>query len=710
MQLRILLTLPLALLLVSLGCTRQEQAELAVPATNRLLTPLQDEDWQGLPAPSALTGLGSAGRSGSYLEDDLYQTALAYSGILPSQNVRQAGTRLAFEPTWTTGSSGFESLALAGYVFNIPAFDRTPSIRSEWSTPSADYKSVWLGLANWDTDRWDWYASPADYKVELASIDPYVNLAGSLVLVVLRTGTDLSRLAGVRIGSPLPSAVLSASPKQGPPPLDSLLDASQSSAAEGSIVKYEFDPGDGTFLDNGADPSFESHYEAQGKFTVRVRVTDSQGGQATAQRPVYANGPWTRTWTRDHFDEVLGLALSIDGDIYACGDSANDTLRSQATIWKYDPLGNLLWVRAFSDPGNGRFNSCAVDSGGNLIVCGDNTPSSGQTQGLIQKWSPEGEILWAREFTSGSRTMRPAKVILDADQIYLPGTLTGSSYNHPNDVLMMCVAGDGGLVWANTWGVVGAMQDETIWSGCGRLNPGGSLAGIVAVGSTGFQDLTIPAWEPSPLLVEFDTAGVVVRTWRYGPANLQSYYTAVGITGTDPLSQRITALGTGVGSQLLTRANLDGVVEWNSSLVLSSFSFLPSDLAFSTTSNGVLALGSLLQGASETAVLTSIDSAVAGVIFQRYWPLGGQAYFKTMSTASDGSLFIGGSSFNTSGEFGDLGAGHTGFSFQYETLAGTSAATIVDFAEDNDSSVELQGQLDTITTGRAAMVMHLPPQ
>ncbi|MCC7478099.1 hypothetical protein IT575_06520 [bacterium] len=583
-------------------------------------------------------------------------------------------------------------------------------MRAEWSTPPAESSSVWLGLANWETDRWDWYASPADYKVELASMDPYIRLAGSLVLLVLRTGTDLSRLAEVRVGSPLPTAVLQASPNQGPPPLDSMLDAGQSSAAEGSLVKFEFDPGDGTFFDNGLNPIFPAQCEALGKFSMRVRVTDSQGGQSIAERAVYANGPWTRTWARNTYDEVRGLTTSVDGDIYACGESTSSMLRSQATVWKYNPLGELLWVRAFSDPGNGKFNSCAVDSNGDLVVCGENTTTSGQPQGLLQKWSADGEILWAREFTSSTRTMRPARVILDATQIYLPGTLTGNAFNDPSDVLMMSVSTDGELAWARSWGVDGLRQDETIWSGCARLDPQGGLAGIIAVGSTGYQDFSIPVWEPSPLLIEFNTSGDPARTWRYGPANLQSYYTAVGVTGSEPLTQRITAIGIGVGSQLMARSNLDGLVEWDSSLVQSGDTFLPVDIAFSSTTNGVLALGSLKQSGSEMAVLTSIDSVAAGVLFQRHWPVGGQAYFKAMSTASDGSLLIGGCSYNASGTFGDLNAGHTGFSFQYENLAGSVSPIYVDFADDNSGSEELQGQLDTITTGCAALVMHLPPQ
>ncbi len=83
-------------------------------------------------------------------------------------------------------------------------------------------------------------------------------------------------LMGVE-GTP-PDAELTASPRNGDPPLTPVFDASES-WDDGAIVKYEFDfLGDGAFeLDNGANPTALFEYNTVGVYVAAVRVTDNDG-------------------------------------------------------------------------------------------------------------------------------------------------------------------------------------------------------------------------------------------------------------------------------------------------------------------------------------------------------------------------------------------------------------------------------------------------
>lgn len=116
------------------------------------------------------------------------------------------------------------------------------------------------------------------------------------VLVQLYSGYGEYRLAGsfTPQGSNVaPNAALSATPDTGPAPLNVTLDASASGDTDGTIVKYEYDFGEGGgFQDMGTDTSVVHSYAGAGGYTARVRVTDNGGltDIATAQITVSGGG------------------------------------------------------------------------------------------------------------------------------------------------------------------------------------------------------------------------------------------------------------------------------------------------------------------------------------------------------------------------------------------------------------------------------------
>jgi PKD repeat protein len=156
------------------------------------------------------------------------------------------------------------------------------------------------------------------------------------------------------------------------------LDARESSPVEGVITKYEWDFGDGTTAETVI--GFTSHtYLAYGQYTVRITVTNDQGGTDDAIATIVVNGapvvnismpakvragdaalldasnsydpegnPLTFAWD-------LNTLVDSDGD----GDSSNDADETTETVLLDTSASGLIYGSLRVDDGAGAF---AVES------------------------------------------------------------------------------------------------------------------------------------------------------------------------------------------------------------------------------------------------------------------------------------------------------------------------------------------------------------
>lgn len=133
-----------------------------------------------LPAPSAL----SAPRRTSSAQR--LRSGAEYDPALPYANVSAFGLQLAFKPYYNPGlDPEYNGLAYACYSFTIPAYAGAPQIAYEWDMSQPHYEKLWLGLANWSNDRWDWFACTAQHLLQLGSFTDYVNAEGRLMVLAL---------------------------------------------------------------------------------------------------------------------------------------------------------------------------------------------------------------------------------------------------------------------------------------------------------------------------------------------------------------------------------------------------------------------------------------------------------------------------------------------------------------------------------------------
>ena len=107
-----------------------------------------------------------------------------------------------------------------------------------------------------------------------------------IILVLLGLGMVASLgvlLSGCWLLNTLPEAKFTASATSGTAPLTVNFSAILSRDADGILVKFEWDFGDGT---SGSGESASHTYAAAGSFTVVLRVTDDKGATDTAERTI----------------------------------------------------------------------------------------------------------------------------------------------------------------------------------------------------------------------------------------------------------------------------------------------------------------------------------------------------------------------------------------------------------------------------------------
>lgn len=115
--------------------------------------------------------------------------------------VEPNGLNLKFMPIWgTSGNNSILEAARAGFQFNIPDYAGPPTIETGWATPPT-YADLWIGMANWGADRWDWFQC-ASSTLTLPDIAPYTGASGVFVVCVL-LGTAEAELEWVRVGPQL---------------------------------------------------------------------------------------------------------------------------------------------------------------------------------------------------------------------------------------------------------------------------------------------------------------------------------------------------------------------------------------------------------------------------------------------------------------------------------------------------------------------------
>ena len=157
----------------------------------------------------------------------------------------------------------------------------------------------------------------------------------------------------------------------------------------------------------------------------------------------------------------------FSGSITADGQVLNSAGGSDMYLIKYDTTGNLQWAKRFGGTGNEEGKGLKTDRSGNLVLTGNfegsitfgttTLTSTGASDVCIVKLQPDGNVVWAKQFT-GSLADKGGALICDEQRnIYTTGTyssndfdIQGSSFTAPkaSNVFYCKLDSNGNKIWA----------------------------------------------------------------------------------------------------------------------------------------------------------------------------------------------------------------------------------------------------------------------
>ena len=150
---------------------------------------------------------------------------------------------------------------------------------------------------------------------------------------------------------------------------------------------------------------------------------------------------WARNLTDTYkapVDGAYGVAVDSSGNVYVCGYGLDSNGFIVQSISKWNTSGTLQWQRTLKDAqssSNGTALGIYVDSSGNVYISGYGAINSTGTQTIISisKWNNSGTLQWQRTLTdpSSGPTAEGTSITLDSSgNIYVCGFgLDSSLYN-----------------------------------------------------------------------------------------------------------------------------------------------------------------------------------------------------------------------------------------------------------------------------------------
>ncbi len=434
------------LLLLLAGCTGEQKLQPAATAGQQLGAPrkLPAPMFPQLPAPAQLAKEFPPRQSSVFTEADLILNGRFFELALPNQHVIALPDGGQFQPDFSASSSlDPAGLAFATYICNAPGYDRDPILTLTWTDAPEVPENVYIGLANFDTNRWDWLQSDSSNIINFSAIGPYFAGGSSLFITVMQIGTDDNVLKHIHVGNRAPLAVFDVDPTMGIAPLTVNIDASGSSDPEGTDIVYQYRRSAEDLPINSNSPTFSFDYAEPGTYNMRLRVTDEDLVISEVNTTVIVSSGFSETYGRAGLSEQGRAVVTCDdGTLLAFGLSSAGPI-SDALLVKFDLLGQPLFAREFDSGEPDTYEDAVLAEDGFVYACGV-TGGIGGTEGLLQKWTQAGELVWSRRCGSLANEVLIAVTAIDG-RVYACGTTDVSG---ERNALVVAFDSGGELLWA----------------------------------------------------------------------------------------------------------------------------------------------------------------------------------------------------------------------------------------------------------------------
>ena len=224
-------------------------------------------------------------------------------------------------------------------------------------------------------------------------------------------------------------------------------------------------------------------------------------------------------WTRKYNGSANGNELASDlisdasGNIYVTGSSFGPGTINDFILIKYNSNGDEMWTQTYNGPadGNDNFTSIALDNNSNVIITGSSVGSGTSLDFATLKYSPAGDVIWLRRYTSPTVNIEEPKAITgDASgNIYVTGTSTGFSTSYDYLTVKYSPAGD--ELWARRYNGPSSINFDESRS-VSADNSGNILVSGLSAGTGTLDDI---------VTIKYDENGNELWVHRYNsPANM----------------------------------------------------------------------------------------------------------------------------------------------------------------------------------------------
>ena len=266
--------------------------------------------------------------------------------------------------------------------------------------------------------------------------------------------------------------------------------------------------GDGSQLTNLPAAGSSTELTASGTLADGDPVVVNTDGTVST---VFSSGfdAWIALLGTTGSDLANSVAVDSSGNIYICGYSSVTT--THAFVAKYNSAGTLQWQRQLGPSGSStasyeRGRGIAIDSSGNVYIVGHGTTSSaGQKDVFLAKYDSSGTIQWQKTI-AGSDDEQAAKngiVIDSSDNIYIQGS-TGTAGSGSNSIFVAKYNTSGSQQWQRV--LYTSNYDDAAQYGSISVDGSGN---VYVLGSV---EYVFGNSNNTPLLAKYDASGNI--QWR----------------------------------------------------------------------------------------------------------------------------------------------------------------------------------------------------
>ncbi len=165
------------------------------------------------------------------------------------------------------------------------------------------------------------------------------------------------------------------------------------------------------------------------------------------------NGP------ANNVDMGTGVTSDANGNVYVCGHSMGAEFNPDYVVLKYDPNGNLLWERRYSNGDRDVPITILLDSHRNVLVSGWSA-SANMLDYVTIKYDNDGNQLWLQRYDGpghGDDVLR--QMVLDeADNVYICGRSWGAGVSW--DFGTVKYSSSGQQLWVRRVDVIGGPDES----------------------------------------------------------------------------------------------------------------------------------------------------------------------------------------------------------------------------------------------------------